>query len=284
MFAPYAEGIQTIRTVPINGRQFIFEDDVLTGADPINGARRSFGGKDHGMTLELDADNGNGSIEQRVSGLTNFNLPFIHRQRWTVFSIFQTVGVLRNGTSDPRMLSKDNGSGETDHTFMIGTHNSGARARCRIGFGGSRTGSGETLSTGVDNLTTNSRGVIAASYNGSTLRMFSLREDGNFQENSASRSGDVTYNTDPIAIGGNANITQNFFPGFIECVAVLDEYFDATTFEITFNRILNGSWREIFFDDLGPLGQRHLFTTPAVGGGGGGFNVINRYYRQLMAA
>ncbi len=214
-----------------NGRLQWNSENNGTGSVEVNGSSNTF------VSGLVFSGTITGSTGQRwvPAGVSTINLPFRNLQRWTVLSIVHwgtqtdtTLGV----NFDNRLISKDVGTAEIDHTFMIGVQRGidteTRRARCRIGFGGNRTEAGETILVANDvntNFAAQDLCLVAVTYDGVTLTLFGLRlRDGVRTSVSASdtRSGDVTLNTDEICIGANAGATTNFFEGGFHICAGFD--------------------------------------------------------------
>ena len=128
------------------------------------------------------------------------------------------------GSSDPRIISKANGSAEKDHYFMLGTTQaSGAnRLRFRLKTGGST----KTLIASSGNVPTGQWAHVVATYNGATMRLYL----NGVLVGSMPASGTITVNSSvPVAIGRNPQ-TYGAFDSIIDLVIIYNREF--TTSEL----------------------------------------------------
>jgi len=151
---------------------------------------------------------------------------FINRPSFTLVGIFRPNGAGdAGGSGDPRIFSKDLGSGADDHDVMIG----GLRAfdapecRARIRIGSSTL----TVVTSGNEWQTDAWNLIAVTVTPSgantNVRVIGIREDGTLYSNTGSQAG--TYNprtTTDIALFSNGVSNQNMFDGEILCVTMFD--------------------------------------------------------------
>ena len=171
-------------------------------------------------------------IDQQSSGGAKFTfgtgsagqIDFPNKQSWTIWGLHKPVdgGDGPSSSEDPRLLSRDKGSGTNDHMYMIGgVRSSGtkSRTRCSIGSPGSTTTLVGTLS-----WQENALNFICATYDGSTLSIHTLREDGQYSVSTTSESGDINDETGAsmgLALGGNFD-NDNAYEGEILGAGVLD--------------------------------------------------------------
>ena len=151
---------------------------------------------------------------------------FINKTAFTLVGIFRPIGNgTAGGTGDPRVFSKDIGSGEADHDLMIG----GVRAttapefRTRVRIGTSTL----TVVTSGSEWQTDAWNLVAVTVNpsgaNSTVRVIGIRQDGALYSNSASQAG--VYNprtTTDIALFSNGVSNQNMLDGEILSVTMFD--------------------------------------------------------------
>jgi len=134
--------------------------------------------------------------------------------------------------NDARIISKATGGQEQDHWWMLSTTTAGSerRLRVRLKAGGSTV----TLIAGSGNLPLNTWIHAAASYDGSTLKLF---KDG-VEVGSTSKTG--TLDTNPavsIWIGDNPPSTYAPFKGQIDDVRIYNTAMNATDITAVMNDV-----------------------------------------------
>lgn len=153
-------------------------------------------------------------------------------QNLTILAIVRTAGLNQPGGGDPRIFSKDVGTGEADHDLMIGLAAAGVNARCRVRIGSAT----RTIIPNAVEVQNNALNLIAGGVfrdagapSNSTGWCAILREDGGYDDTS---TGAVVgaYNprtTAAMAIGATANTVsnQNAFEGDIIGVWAFDTAF-----------------------------------------------------------
>ncbi len=113
---------------------------------------------------------------------------------------------------DQRVFSKDNGTGEGNHRIMVGLQRVGAedRMRSRIKINGTT----QTLVTAVD-MVIDGYHQIAASWDGTTMRLRTVAPNQVEEITSTAPSGDLTIDNQLCMFGRTANSATNFFAGSI---------------------------------------------------------------------
>jgi hypothetical protein len=128
------------------------------------------------------------------------------------------------GDSDPRIISKANGSGEQDHYFMLGTTSVSGVSRLRFRL--KTNGSTKTLIASSGNVPTGQWVHAVATYNGATMRLYL----NGVLVGSMSAAGTITVNSGiPVAIGRNPQ-AYGPFDGIIDQVRIYNR--ELTTSEL----------------------------------------------------
>lgn len=154
--------------------------------------------------------------------------PITNLQSWSIIAgICFNAGDMPETGEDPRIVSKDQGFAESDHTLMIG-FTSGQYARCRIGFGGTRASSTlyAGLASGDEAVQDGTLNLIGASYDGATMTMRLLRNGKSLLKNTAAKTGDLTVNNDHMKIGMNGGAADNWTRGNIHFVYFINTCLD----------------------------------------------------------
>lgn len=133
------------------------------------------------------------------------------------------------GTADPRLFSKDSGTAEGDHDFMMGGL-SGGSPRTRIRIGGATKSVVNTLNVQNDALNLIAGGVVEINTTEVKTFISHIREDGQSEwdvSTTAETGGYSPRNTTTMGVFSNAGGVDNFYIG--EIIAIF--FFDAAIFE-----------------------------------------------------
>ncbi len=196
-------------------------------------------------------------------------------QRWTAYAIF-TPGYSGNN-NDPRLFSKDNGTGQNNHTFMFGYTNqfsNQARARIRIGYNGSRASTTLYADSGgpyVDKNTTRPV-MIACRYDGERQHVHLLDDSGIHTTNSEPKSGDVYQSTDEVMVGRSAASVTNNIDGWIHSLCFLDGAF------------LTKDQLEDVFSNPWQMFYESIYVGRAESVGGLSIPIAMHHYKQMQGA
>jgi hypothetical protein len=117
-------------------------------------------------------------------------------------------------TQDVRILSKATGVNDQDHVFMVSTIGSSHRLRFRLRTNGVTT----TLFASTGSVQVGRWHHIAASYDGSTMRLFL---DGELVGSTA-KTGPIDQTTEPVWLGNNPIEANRGFDGVIDEVMLFD--------------------------------------------------------------
>ena len=170
-------------------------------------------------------------FDQGTSGGFEFNfgsgqqgrLEWPNKQSITMWGLFKPIGDGSGGQlEDPRILSRDDGTGTANHYYMFGGVRSGGNVQSRMRF--KIGGTTQTVVVTSQDWQNDALNFIAATYDGSNLTLHHIREDGGYGTASTSASGDISDSTSGavgLALGGNF-VNDNAFEGEVLAVGALD--------------------------------------------------------------
>lgn len=210
------------------GQRMVFLDDNLSSAEDTSSHARdrtdTYGHLGTCKAIRLTQNNPSGGRLRFIRSIADGGIIFPDKKNFTILTIIRPIGDGRGGgTPDPRVFSKDTGSGEQDHDLMIGIVDAGNYARCRVRSteGGGTTISIFTSTTTIqdDALNLIAGGLYQLTNTSNTWGWCAhLREDGAYDDNSETTNGTYEYaprTTTGIAIGANYGAADNEYHGDI---------------------------------------------------------------------
>lgn len=152
---------------------------------------------------------GNQTIKWVLGEGTEGQINWPNKQNLSLWAVWKPNGDGAPGGGDPRVISRDNGTGESNHHYMLGSTDTGDNPRLRFKINGTT----HTVVVTSQNVDFDALNFIVGTYDGSTLTCHHFTESlAHGTATQGSLSGDLTDSSSAgvgLAIGANfANDNQ----------------------------------------------------------------------------